>query len=300
MHSGLPFADATVTRCSPQRATARPPPECNAHDSPPERLRRAWPLLGSFPCCSDTSSRGAPSERTHVRPVCWAAAWAFFCQRPCKTVRTGRPRSAVALACRVEHGSCLPVAGQDLELLCAASCASDEAASEPTGGVKARVVAASAPPIGRLGTTMRTPFAFNHQCAQWESWSCTAWQDLCVGVHGGLGLGGGFGGVADARVAICVRALLGGAWRGSAPEDGGRGHTLALGAAKGVSASGRVCTENALIKYSTHSSLEHFVGLARDHATSQQKSINRRKDTPARHFSPMAQLRTQTGTPSSR
>ena len=45
---------------------------------------------------------------------------------------------------------------------CAASCGSDEAAGEPTGGVKARVVAASAPPIGPPRHHHAHPFAFNH------------------------------------------------------------------------------------------------------------------------------------------
>ena len=92
-------------------------------------------------------------------------------------------------------------------------------ASRPAAS-KTRVVAASAPPIGPPR---------HHQCAphllsttnvpNGKSWSCTAWQDLCVGVHGGLGLPqAGWRGGGHARGHLRVRALLGGAWRAAHPR----------------------------------------------------------------------------------
>ena len=196
MHSGLPSADATVTRCSPQRATARPFPLRCAHGSPPERLR-----LGSFAQLSPFhAAQTHPAEAPQVKDECAAGllggGGVGFCQRPCKTV--DRPGGRAPRLPWLAEWSMGP-ACQSLAKIwscCAASCASDEAASEPTGGVKARVVAASVPPIGPPR---------HHQCAphlhsttnvpNGKSWSCSALQDMCVcvcvGVRGGLGLPGG-------------------------------------------------------------------------------------------------------------
>ena len=220
MHSGLPSADATVTRCSPQRATTRPPPMRCAHGSPPERLQWAWPLLGSF-----SMLLRHPAEAPQVKDACKVGLLGGggvgrlpAALRDCG--QTGPGGRAPRLPWLAEWS--MGPACQSLTKIwscCAASCASDEAASEPTGGVKARVVAASAPPIGPPRHHHAHPFAFNHQCAQGESWSCTAWQDV-LSVCDWLASRRRVRGVAGARVAICVcaRCWAAYAWRGSAPE----------------------------------------------------------------------------------
>ena len=71
------------------------------------------------------AAQAHPAEAPQVKDACEAGllGGGGVCFLPAALRdrgQTGRPRSTVALARRVEHGSCLPVAGQDLELLQAA------------------------------------------------------------------------------------------------------------------------------------------------------------------------------------
>lgn len=186
MHSGLPSADATVTRCSPQRATARPSPAA---------MRPRQPAGTAPTRVLSMLLRHVQQRRrkwTHAKPVCWAGGGVGLLPAALRDRgQTRRPRSAVALARRVEHGSCLPVAGQDLELLRRKLCQrragqrADRRRQSPSRGC-----VRSTP--GRLGTTMRTHLHSTTNVPNGRSWSCTAWQDLCVGVRLAGLPGGGF------------------------------------------------------------------------------------------------------------
>ena len=83
--------------------------------------------------------------------------------------------------------------------------------SPSRGCVRSTHRAASAPPCA--------PICIQPPCAQWESWSCTAWQDV-LSVCDWLASRRRVRGVGGARVAICVcaRCWAACAWRGSAPE----------------------------------------------------------------------------------
>ena len=230
MHSGLPSADPTVKRCSPQRATTRPSPDASAPTAARRNgLDEPGPCSGPFHAAQAHAAE-APQVKGRTRSrSAGRRRRGLFCQRPCETVdRPGgrAPRlpwlaewsmgpacqslAKIWSCCKLRRKLCQRRGGQR----------ADRRRQSPSRGcVRSTHRAASAPP-------MRTPFAFNHQCAQWRilvlhrlaGYVCgCAWRPWPSRRR--------VRGVAGARVAICVCARC---WAarggGSAPrgEDGRR------------------------------------------------------------------------------
>ena len=208
MHSGLPFADATVTRCSPQRATTRPSPAAMR----PRQPAGTAPTRVLFHAAQAHPAEAPQVKDARAAGLLGGGGVGLLPAALQNRGQTGWPRFAVALARRVEHGSCLPVADQDLELLQAAPQAvpatrrpaSRPAASKPESWLR------PLHPSGRLGTTNAHPICIQPPMCPMENPGLAPLCRICVfvwvGVHGGLASRRRVGGVAGARVAICVRA----------------------------------------------------------------------------------------------